>query len=168
MKRIYFLVPNIEITKQIVDDLLLARIEERHIHVLAKRNTPLDDLPEANFLQKSDFVPALAQGMALGGLAGIALGFTAVLFTIGLQAGGGMVLACALAGVAFGAWVSSMVGSSIGSRRIKQFAEAIENGEFLMMVDLPSKRIEGVEKLVKDRHPEAIYEGVEPAIPAFP
>ena len=39
MKRIYFLVPNLEITKKIVDDLLLSRIEERHLHVVAKRGT---------------------------------------------------------------------------------------------------------------------------------
>ena len=47
MKRIYFLVPTIELAKTIVDELLLARIEERHIHILAKRGTPLENLPEA-------------------------------------------------------------------------------------------------------------------------
>ena len=59
MKRIYFLVPRIDIAKKIVDELLLARIEERHIHILAKRDTPLEDLPEASFLQKSDFIPSM-------------------------------------------------------------------------------------------------------------
>ena len=39
MRRIYFLSPDIETTKRIVDDLLLGRIEERHIHVVAKRGT---------------------------------------------------------------------------------------------------------------------------------
>lgn len=53
MRRIYFLAPDIAITKKIVDDLLLARVEERHIHVLAKRGTPLEDLPEASLLQKA-------------------------------------------------------------------------------------------------------------------
>jgi hypothetical protein len=61
-----------------------------------------------------------------------------------------------------------MVGSSIGSRRLKQFAKAIENGDFLMMVDVPSRRVEGVEQMVKDKHPRAHFEGVEPNIPAFP
>ncbi len=167
MERIYFLVPNIEITKKIVDVLLLDRIEERHIHVLAKRDTPLENLPEASFLQKSDFIPALEQGMAIGGIAGIILGVFALAFLGDLKQGGMIILACAIAGVGFGAWVSSMVGSSIGSRRLKQFAEAIENGEFLMMVDVPAKRVEGVEQLVKDRHPEATHEGTE-LTPSFP
>ena len=67
MKRIYFLVPTVEIAKTIVDELLLARIEERHIHILAKHGTPLEDLPEASLLQKSDFIPAMERGLAVGG-----------------------------------------------------------------------------------------------------
>ena len=54
MRRIYFLVPDIPMAKRIVDELLLARIEERHLHVLAKRGMPLENLPEASLLQKSD------------------------------------------------------------------------------------------------------------------
>ena len=167
MERIYFLVPNIEITKKIVDVLLLDRVEERHIHVLAKRNTPLENLPEASFLQKSDFIPALEQGMAVGGLAGIALGVFGLAFIGDIKQIGMIILVCALAGVGFGAWVSSMVGSSIGSRRLKQFAEAIEKGGFLMMIDVPAKRVERVEQLVKARHPEASHEGTE-INPSFP
>jgi hypothetical protein len=67
MRRIYFLVPDIATTKRIVDDLLLARIEERHIHVIAKRGTELEDLPEANLLQKSDFAGGVLLGSALVG-----------------------------------------------------------------------------------------------------
>ena len=78
MRRIYFLSPDIETTKRIVDDLLLARIEERHIHVVAKRGTELEDLPEANLLQKSDFVPAVERGLALGGSAGALAGLVAI------------------------------------------------------------------------------------------
>jgi hypothetical protein len=41
MRRVYFLAPNKAISKTIVDELLLARIEARHIHVLAKEGTPM-------------------------------------------------------------------------------------------------------------------------------
>ena len=41
--------------------------EERHLHVLAKRGTPLEDLPEASLLQKTDFIPATQRGLALAG-----------------------------------------------------------------------------------------------------
>jgi Protein of unknown function (DUF1269) len=168
MKRIYFLIPNIETTKKVVDDLLLARINENHIHVLAKRDTPLGNLPEASFLQKSDFIPALAEGTLVGGLVGIVFGLVAVGLLGSYKINGILVLVSALMGAGFGAWVSSMVGSSIGSRRLKQFAQAIENGDFLMMVDVPSQRVEGVEQLVKEKHPRASFEGLEPNMQAFP
>ncbi len=168
MKRIYFLVPNIKIAKKFVDNLLLARVEERHIHVLARRGTPLDDLPEASFLQKTDFIPALEQGLVLGGLTGFLAGAVAVALPTGLVLGGGTVLTIFLAGAGIGALSSSMVGSGIGNRRIRKFLPAIKKGGFLMMVDVPKSRVEEIEQLIKQRHPEAECEGTEPAIPAFP
>ena len=168
MRRIYFLAPNIEVSKKIVDELLLARIEERHIHVLAKRGTPMENLPEASYLQKSDFIPALEQGLALGGLSGIVAGLVAVALPGGPVLAGGAVLWTALAGSGVGALMSSMAGSSIGSRRIKQFDEAIEKGEFLFMVDVPRDRLEEIQALIKKHQPDVECGGTEPAVPAFP
>ena len=168
MKRIYFLVPNIKITRKVVNDLLLARIEERHIHVLAKRGTPLEDLPEASILQKKDLIPALQQGVALGGLTGALAGIVAVALPTGLVLGGGVVMALSLAGAGVGGWASSMIGSSVDNRQIQQFEAAIERGEFLMMVDVPRARVEEIEELIMNHHPEVECEGTEPSIPSFP
>jgi len=168
MKRIYFLVPNIEITRKIVDELLLARVEERHIHVLAKRGTPLEDLPEATFLQKTDFIPALERGIAVGGMTGMLAGLVAVALPTGLVLGGGAVLAISLLGAGFGAWSSSLIGASIGNSQIKAYEEAIEKGELLVMIDVPRDRVEEIEELIKKHHPEAECEGTEPTIPPFP
>ncbi len=60
MKRLYFPVPDTGSASKVVDDLLLARIEERQIHVLAKR--------EASLFQKTDFVPAAQRGLLIGGV----------------------------------------------------------------------------------------------------
>ena len=78
MRRLYFLVPDIPTARKIVDDLLLARISERHLHVLAKRGTPLEDLPEAGVLQKTNLVHALERGVALGGASGLLAGLVAI------------------------------------------------------------------------------------------
>ena len=66
MRRLYFMVPDVDSATQIVDELLLARVEERHIHIVAKDHALLQDahLPEANLLQESDFVPAIARGLS--------------------------------------------------------------------------------------------------------
>jgi len=169
MRRIYFLVPDISITKRIVDDLLMAKIEERHIHVIAKRGTPLEELPEANLLQKSDFIPAVQQGLALGGTTGMLAGLVAVIFPpASTVIAGGILLATTLVGASVGAWVSGMVGMSVGSRRIKEFEDAIEAGHFLVLVDVSSDRVDEIEERVKQHLPEVEIEGTEPNIPAFP
>jgi len=65
MRRIYFLVPSLEITHKIVEELRAEGIEDRHIHILAKRDTPLEGLPEAGVSIKTDFLPAAERGVAL-------------------------------------------------------------------------------------------------------
>ena len=169
MRRIYFLVPDISATKRIVNELLLARIEEKHIHVIAKRGTPLEDLPEASLLQKSDFVPAVQQGLALGGSTGVLAGLVAVaLPPASTVVAGGILLASALAGAGVGAWVSGLVGMSIGNRRIKEFEDAIEAGHFLVLADVSADRVEEIEERVKQHLPEVEIETTEPKVPAFP
>lgn len=51
MRRLYFLVPTVDSARKLNDELLLARVEERHIHVIAKEGTPMEDLPEAHMAQ---------------------------------------------------------------------------------------------------------------------
>jgi hypothetical protein len=169
MRRIYFLTPNVASARAIVDDLLLARIEERHIHVLAREGTPLEDLPEAKLAQSSDLIPSLERGAAAGGLTGLLAGVVAVTFPpAGLVLGGGALLGIALFGAGFGAWMSSMVGVGIPNSRLAQFQDAIARGELLLMIDAPRTRVEEIETVIRRHHPEAELEGLEPNIPEFP
>jgi hypothetical protein len=168
MRRIYFLVPDIDVTKHIVNELLLARIEEKHIHVIAKPGTPLEELPEASLLQKSDFVPAVQQGLAVGGATGAIAGLVAVALPPASTVVAGGLLLGGLAGASIGAWASGMIGVSMGSRRIKEFEEAIGAGHFLVLADVPPNRLEEIEALVKQHVPEVEVESTEPKVPAFP
>jgi len=169
MRRIYFLLPNVEVARNVVDELLLSRIDEHHIHVIAKEGTPMEDLPEASLAQKSDVVPALERGIAVGGATGILVGVVAVTFPpAGLTLGGGALLAIALAGSGFGAFMSTMIGVSVPNSRLKQFEDAVNKGEILMLVDVPKARVDEIEDMVKQHHPDADIEGTEPTIPAFP
>ena len=67
-----------------------------------------------------------------------------------------------------GAFYSAMLGLDREDRRIQKFDDAIAQGEFLMLVDVPKKRVHEIEALIKSHHPDADIEGVEPTIPAFP
>ena len=93
----------------------LSRIEEKHIHVIAKRGTELEDLPEASLMQKSDFVPAVERGLALGGSAGALAGLVAIVLPpASTVIAGGILLGSALAGAGVGAWAGGMVGVNAG------------------------------------------------------
>lgn len=170
MRRLYFLVPNVDSAKKIVDELLLARVEERHIHVIAKEGTPMEDLPEATLAQTSDVVPAFERGLALGGATGILAGVVAVTLPgVGIALGGGaVILATALSGAGFGAVMSTMIGVSAPNSRLKKFEEAVEAGELLLLVDVPKDKVATIEDMIRGHHPEAEIEGTEPTVPPFP
>ena len=168
-RRLYFLLPDIARARQVVDELLLARINDHHIHVLAKEGTDLSNLPEANMLQRSDFVHGVELGLSVGGATGIVAGLIALSFPPdGLEIGGWTVLACALAGALIGAWVSGMIGTDIPNSRLKEFERSVEDGEILMMVDVSKDHVDQVSDMIKRHHPEADMHGIEPTMPAFP
>src|SRR5213079_2392246 len=55
-RRLYFLLPDVESARHTADDLLLARVEDRHMHFLARRGTDLGELHEASYLFKTDLL----------------------------------------------------------------------------------------------------------------
>jgi len=166
-RRLYFLLPDVDTARRVVDELLLSRIEERHIHVLAKEGTELQDLPEATLFQKSDFIHAVERGLALGGGTGAVAGIAAIGIP-GMVLGGGAILGIALAGAGMGAWLSGMIGMDVSNSRLDEFESAINAGSVLMMVDVRKEQVERVSQSVKAHHPEADMHGTEPTIPAFP
>jgi len=163
------MVPDIDTANTVVDELLLKRVDDHHIHVVAKEGTPMGDLPEANLLQKSDFIPAMERGLAVGGITGVLAGIAAVTFPpAGLVLGGGAILGTSLAGAGIGAWISGMIGMDVPNSQIEKFESAIDKGEVLMMIDIPKTRVEEIEALIQQHHPDADMGGTEPHIPAFP
>jgi len=61
-----------------MDDLLLLRIEERHIHFIAGPGVSMDGLHEANVLQTSDVVHGAKLGAVTGAFAGCVAGAAVV------------------------------------------------------------------------------------------
>ncbi|MBS4051559.1 MAG: DUF1269 domain-containing protein [Methylomonas sp.] len=164
MRRIYFLVPDLETTHKIVDELRAEGFEDRHIHVLAKRNTPLGDMPEASVFEKTDFIPAVERGAALGATTGLLAGLVALRFA-GFAIAGGPVLGVLVYGATIGAMMSGLAGLQVGNSRVKDYADAIENGQLLVMIDIAKQRIDAIRQLIIKHHPSAEFEGIEPLLP---
>ena len=169
MRRLYFLVPDLKSASAIVDELLLARIPEKHIHAIARPDTDMGDLPAAGLAEKSDLIPALERGLGLGGVAGTLAGLVAVSVPdFAVLSASSLMVGLALAGSTLGAWISTMIGVSVDSPRLQPFQQAIAGGQILMLVDVPKSQVDTISQRIVALHPQAHLEGVEPNIPAFP
>jgi hypothetical protein len=167
-RRLYFLLPGLDSAKRTADDLLLARLEDRHMHFLARRGTDLGELNEATYLHKSDLLHGAGIGLALGGAGGLLLGAAIVAFPPAGDPQMGTLLVTTVVGALLGAWMASMAAAAVPNSRLKQFEEQIAEGKILLMVDVPYSQVDQVRELVTARHPEAVSGGQETRFPAFP
>jgi len=168
--RIYWLLPDLESAQLTMDDLLLARIGERRIHFVASEDSDMSGLHAASVLQTSDVVRAAEMGLIIGAGVGALLGVLVAVFypIVGDKPQWGLAAALAVAGALFGIWTSTMIGVSTPSKRLARFTPQIEQGQILLMVDVPMWRVAAIEARLRALHPEAHLEGTEPEIPAFP
>jgi hypothetical protein len=138
--RICWRLPNLASARRTMDGLLLARIDDDHVHFVARDDIDLSGLHAAGVLQTSGLIRSLQAGLV------------------------GVI---AIVSAAFGAWSSSMIGISTPSQRLARFEPALAQGQILLMTDVPRARVEEVEARLQARHPKAHREGVEPVIAAF-
>src|SRR5690349_20438631 len=129
-RRLYFLLPDLGSAIQTANDLLLARVEDRYMHFLARRGMSLGQLHEANYLQKSDAVHGAELGLVLGGVGGFLIGVYIYLtppqgVTLQLVT----VLIGTVIGAVFGAWAASLVAMSVPNSRLRPFEKEIDSGK---------------------------------------
>jgi hypothetical protein len=159
-RRLYFVLPDVESAKHTADDLLLARVDDRHMRFLSSRGTALEPLHEAGYLDKTDMIHGAAVGLALGAIIGALVGALVLAYPPqGTSPKLVAILIGMLVGAPFGAWVASMVGAAVPNSRLKQFQADLQAGRILMMVDVPFRRVGEITELVMSRHPEAVPRG---------
>ena len=170
-RRLFFVLPDVTIAHRIKQGLLLAKVEERRMHFLARRGTDLTGLPEAGTTQKTDLLHGSFIGFIGGGITGTAIGFCLYLFP---QISGAdirqiIILVCALLFAALGAWIGGLlIGSSTPNIHLAGYQESMQEGHILLMLDVAANRVEEIRALIKARYPEAEDHGFEPGMPAFP
>lgn len=169
-RRIYWLLPDLDSARKSMDDLLLAEIGVNHIHFHARDDVDMSRLHAANVLQTSDLIRSAQSGLVIGAAAGAVLGLLAAYFfpIVGDAPQWGMAGVLAIVGAGFGAWSSSMIGIATPSVRLRRFEGAIEQGQILLIADVPRARVAEIEALLEAKDPKAHFEGQEPGIPAFP
>ncbi len=167
-RRLYFLLPDLESARAIERELLLAKVEDQHMHFLAREGINLGTLHVANLLQRSDLLHGMGIGMVVGGATGALAGFLISATEAGAALGLGSVLILAILGALVGTWASGMIAVSIPNTQLRRFQDALEQGRILLMVDVPPKRVREIREMILSRHPEALAGGQEVHMPAFP
>jgi uncharacterized membrane protein YeaQ/YmgE (transglycosylase-associated protein family) len=165
----YVTLPDLESARGLANDLLLARIEDRHMHFLARRGTDLGELHEASYLHKTDAMHGAFTGLVVGGIVGVLAGLMLVYFppggaSIQLVA----VLIAAVVGSALGIWIAGMMGLQVPNTQLRGFEQELQEGKILLMLDVPQGRYEEIRQVIARVHPEATDRGNEPTVPAFP
>lgn len=169
MKRLYFIAPNVQQAHRAVNELLLERIPEKNIHVIAREGTPLGNLPEASMMQRSDLTAAIEKGVTFGGAAGILAGLVAIALPTGLVlAGGATLLATTVAGASVGAFGAALKGLDVPNTRLREFEEDLHRGRILIIVDVPVDKVDTTRVAMTTGDLDIIDKGKDPLMPPFP
>src|ERR1041385_7405142 len=112
--RMYVTLPDLGSARTLANDLLLARVEDRHMHFLAKRGTDLGELHEAGYLFKTDLVRGAGFGFVLGVLGGVVLGSIIVNYPPdGTHPGLAAAVIATIVGALLGIWMGSMAAVAV-------------------------------------------------------
>jgi uncharacterized protein YheU (UPF0270 family) len=168
-RRLYFVLPDLASAIRTANHLLLARIEDKHMHFVGRDGMSLGELHAATVAQTSDLRHSLQLGAAIGLVGGVLLGGYLMVFPPdGLDLGVGTLVGATIFGGMFGSWASTLIGLSVPSKQLEPFKRDISSGRILLMVDVLHERVEEIQQMVHHEHPEVTDRGEETAIPAFP
>lgn len=168
-RRLYFMLPDVASAERTADDLLLARIEDRNMHFVARPGTHLGKLHEAGYRIRNDLLRGAEVGLISGGVLGLVIGIALYATQpVGIALQPVIILAMGVLFGVLGAWSSSMIGIALPNSQLSQFEDEIAQGHVLLIVDVPRGRVDEVRTLIGKTHPEASSRGLEPAYPVFP
>ena len=161
MKRLTFLTPNMEQAQGVVNELRTMGVSEEMMHVVAKDHDMLQKahIHEATEMETSELETDFDWGMVAGGVLGLVIGFTAyksMLF--GFEFGAGSLLVLSLVGIVLGGWLGKIIGENTPSGELEKYQPAIEEGQILMMVDVPLEQLPELYKMVRKHCPKALIE----------
>ncbi|WP_375171471.1 hypothetical protein [Marinobacter sp.] len=160
MKRLFYLVNTIDSVESISEDLHRDGVSNWRFHVISKDDAGLylHHIHTASVLDRTDLARFVERGLIIGGL-------FAAFFILPLALWGGLewptsaFVAMGVFAVLAGGWLGGFGGIGTENYRIRRFHKDLENGKYLIMVDVPKAEVERVEALMAGLHPEAALRG---------
>ncbi|MET0085852.1 MAG: DUF1269 domain-containing protein [Sedimenticola sp.] len=156
MQRLFILLSDVEQCTAVFSRLRESGVPERHMHVIAGLGTTIEELPEANVLQKTELLHGIIKGGVVGGAAGLVGGLLVVNFPpAGVIFDNSLLLPLSLAGAFIGAAASSLISSREHNRRLDPYQDALARGEILLLADVPKHEAGDLRQMITDAHPGA-------------
>ncbi len=165
-RRLYFLLPDVTSAHEMMHDVLLARINDKRIHFIARPGMSLGDLPEATVSERTEL---LAEGWEIGVGLGAFLGLIAGLVALAISSRWStepvsisIVSICMALGFVSGGLWTALVATAVPNHKLKPFKKQIAHGKVLMILLVPFHRVKDIRTLVAKKHPEANFKGTWP------
>lgn len=146
-KRHVFSAPTIPVAQAIVQAARRNGIGRKSIFVEARKDIEIRKISDDLLNVSMDFIPAAMRGTVLGAVAGFLAGVVGMVIPyFGLPLKGA--LALAVLGALIGTWASVLMGSALPDEIRRTFADEIESGKILIVVDAEPEEFAPVEAAI--------------------
>ena len=171
-RKLEFIFPDVKTARHAWKEMLLACIENDHIHFLAKPGTNFGKmLHPANVLETTDAIHEGEWGILVGAVLGLLAGLMVLAFPpwyTDLHWSGVLAITTVCGAIA-GSVGMAMLGVNVPNSNLDAVKEKIEQGQIMMIVSVPLERVEEICQLVDRLHLHGEYYDVWPAKhPMFP
>lgn len=163
MKRLMFLIQDLQTAERVVAGLREIDIAEEMMHIIARdrRSLELAHLHSATVMETSELETDFNWGLVAGGTLGLVLGF--ILYgsaIMGIEFGASGLLVLVLSGSVAGGWLGKLIGESTPNSALQKYQSALDAGQILMMVDVAAEAMPQVYTQVRRHCPAALIESV--------
>ena len=165
-RKLEFFFPDVKTARHAWKEMLLACIENKHIHFLAKPGTSFGKMVHpANVLETTDTVHEAEWGILIGAGLGLLAGLLAVAFPpwYSNMHWSGILAITTIIGAIAGFVGMALLGVNVPNSDLDAAKQRIEQGEILMFVSVPLERVDEICELVDRLHLHGEYYDAWPA-----
>jgi hypothetical protein len=164
MKRLYYLTRTLDSTERISDNLHSNGITDWHFHIISRDDAGVmrRRLHSADFWHRLDITHSAERGLLLGAVFGALIVVPMMLLspwanTVHWLVWTSIFVFCVMAG----AWIGGMAGVNMENYKIRRFHSKIDQGNYLIMIDVPRKQVDRLRSLMASQHPEAELQAID-------
>lgn len=164
MKRLYYLIDDLETTENVSQAVHDAGITDWNFHAISRDEAGLyrRRIHSAMPYQELDFVHTGVLWALVGASLGLVIGVVGhIVQPLPVHIDWLVVGLFALVCGGFGGWLGGMIGLSRENYKLAPFHAALSTGRTLVMIDVRPPRTAEIQKLIGNRFPRAQYAGID-------